>query len=368
MTGEHSTEFRRDSHSAPRGWQTPLLAVVLVFVLAAGCSSHYREGLALESAERWEEAAIQYHLAVIGDPGVSEYREALDRAQKVVARDNMERYKNYLAAKEFRKAYARLLDASRQDPALESAQVEREKWLRVLVTGQVVFRLEELQAGIGFADQMRLMARINTPNPGETLDAEINIDTGLFFTEDLLYDRPDPLLTYYSLQAIGVELVRGKSAIQPFTTTDFLRFINFRSPVVENVEGALTGYSGEVRPVGEHRLKFQDTLTEQLPFQPQPNPKYRLKIVDSGIQVDSGQERSDFTPRFLYINQQDQRMVVDFGRYEVRSAQGRGAEWKVRRLPLTNADHFSDLSRNIALQPYLHYQGRVFVYTTKQKP
>ncbi|MDH4246421.1 MAG: hypothetical protein OEW39_01230 [Deltaproteobacteria bacterium] len=346
-----------------------VLLAMFAWAWLSGCSMHYRSGLALEAAERWEEASIQYHLAVINDPGVSEYREALTRANKVVARDNMERYKTYLAAKEFRKAYARLSDASRQDPELASAQAERKKWLRVLVVGQVVFRFEEFHAGVGFADKMRLMARLNTPNPGESLDAEINIDNGFFFVEDLLYDRPEPLLTYYSLQAVGVELVHGKSFIQQFTTTDFLRFINYRSPVLEGVEGTLTDLElGDVHSVGDHRRNYKDPLLEALPYQPQPNPKYRLNIKDSTIGVETGSERSDFTPRFLYINQQDQRMLVDFGRYEVRSRLGTGSEWQVRRLPLTGADHFSDLSRNIALQPYLYYQGRVFAYSIQHRP
>ena len=66
---------------------------------SAGCSFHYAQGQALEARERWEEAAIEYRLAFVEDPDDPDFRTALERMNKVVARENFERYEEYLAGK-----------------------------------------------------------------------------------------------------------------------------------------------------------------------------------------------------------------------------------------------------------------------------
>ncbi len=85
---------------------------VAVLLLAAGCNYHYSRGVTLEAQERWEEAAIEYRLAYVDDPGDPDFVEALARTNKVVARENLDRYKAYLAEKQFQKAYARLVDSA----------------------------------------------------------------------------------------------------------------------------------------------------------------------------------------------------------------------------------------------------------------
>ncbi|MDH4224597.1 MAG: hypothetical protein OEW12_03005, partial [Deltaproteobacteria bacterium] len=95
-----------------RRLQLPYLAILAALVWLSGCSYHYSQGQFLESKNRWEEAAIEYHLAQVEDPEDSDYTASLERANKVVARENMDRYWEYISQKEFKKAYHRLVDAT----------------------------------------------------------------------------------------------------------------------------------------------------------------------------------------------------------------------------------------------------------------
>jgi len=340
------------------------VALLALLVLAGGCSLKYSQGQALEGQGRWEEAMLAYRDAVIDSPDDPEYRAALERARKVVARDNFERYKAYLAEKAFRKAYERLVDAARQDPAYEPVQQELGKWERVLVGGQLVFDFRTAQSNISLAEEISLLVRINTPNPGETIDAEADIDTGTFYAEDLLYNRPNELLTVYSINSIGVELTFGRTRIKQFTSKEFLRFVNIRTPVLDELSGTLAVLpDGGLKPVGAHRVTLPEVPISTEAAAPPANPHYSLRIEGERILVDGAQAgvRPDFTPRFLYLNRQDRRVFVDFGRYEVHLP-GRGQRWQLRRLPLAGHDYLPDLSRNIALQPYFFYREGVFTY------
>lgn len=340
-----------------------VLGAVLLLA-AAGCTLPYAEGQALEDQGRWEEAMLAYREAVIEDPDDPEYREALQRAESVVARDNFERYRSYLAQKAFRKAYARLQDAARQDPSYQPVQEELDKWTRVLVSGQVDFSFEKAQTNLTLADEIQLVVRVNTPNPGETIDAEIDIDTGTFFAEDLLYDRPAELLALYTVNSIGVELVFGRTRIKQFTSREFQRFINIRAPIVGDVTGTMALDPGHARtPVTEHRAALPRLPAPESGAVPPSSPRYSLRFEGQRIVVstEDPDARPDFTPRFLYVNRQDRRAFVDFGRYQVRLGE-RGLRWTLRRLPLEEADYFGHFSRNIALQPYFFYREGVFAF------
>jgi len=349
----------------PAGCRVPFLPLLFAAALLAGaCSSHYAEGLALERQGRWEEAAIAYHLAVVDDPEDPEYREALQRANKVVARENFDHYKRFLAAKQFRKAYLRLVDAARQDPEFQPVQEERRKWMRVLVAGQVAFEFQSLHANLSLADQIRLIVRINSPNPGETLDAEINLDTGTFYAEDLLYDRPPELFATYSIHAVGVSLYNARRRGQRFSSREFLRLVNFREPVLEDLQGQMPLRDG--RPLAEvaaHRPGIVDAGPPAGAWVPQPNPHYRLSVRDHELVVSTPGGRSDFTPRFLYLNGKDRRLFVDFGRYAVRQIPDT-RQWGIARLPLPGGRYFASIQRNAALQPYFYFREGVYTYRT----
>jgi hypothetical protein len=349
-----------------------LLGVAGLFLLS-GCNLNFAEGKLRESQNRWEEAAIQYHLAVIKDPNDAEFRASYERAVKQVARENMDRYKEYVANKEFAKAYNRLIDASRQDPTLESAKAEQAKWLRVLISGQIQLDFQSLQANTSLADEIRLTIRINTPNPGEVLESEIDVVSGVFFTENLLYDRPDELLTYYTINSIGITLVQNRNRTRQFTSKDFVRLVNFRTPSLDIPPSSLTLPGGDALvPIATQRATLGSDPWNDSSWAPPTAPRYEIGVQPKCTQavadpaevclLVTGQGgRSDFTPRFLYVNKKDRRVFVDFGRYSVKQDEAT-RRWGVRRLSLGDHDYFPQFSQNVALQPYFYYRDGVVVY------
>jgi len=380
-----SDSARRDAAGQPatrsparyrrRGWGSLALLAVggLAALAVSGCNVHYSEGKLRESQNRWEEAAIQYHLAVIRSPNDPEYREAYGRAVRQVARENMDRYKEYVANKEFAKAYNRLTDAARQDPDLEEAKTEQAKWLRVLISGQMQLDFRSLQANTSLADEIRLTVRINTPNPGEVAEAEIDVDTGVFFLENLLYDRPDELLAYYTLNSIGVTLVQGRNRTRQFSSKDFVRLVNFRSPSLDIAPSNLNLPGGDsLIPVAKQRAELAGDAWNDASWAPPTAPRYELGVDPGCTQAQTGGGnlcllvrsnggRSDFTPRFLYVNKQDRRIFVDFGRYAVKQDEA-SRRWGLRRLSLAGQDYFPLFSQNVALQPYFYYRDGVIAY------
>ncbi len=349
-----------------------LVAAGLAALAASGgCSFHYAQGQALEAQERWEEAAIEYRLAFVEDPDDPDYRDALERMNKVVARENYERYQEYLAGKEFRKAYHRLSDASSQDPSFEPVREEQEKWVRVLLSGRVLLSFESLRTNLSLADEIRLFARFNTPNPGQTVEGEIDIDTGIFFVEDLLYEPPDRLLAYYTLNSIGVSLVQGRSSRRQFTSTQVIRLVNFRTPVLEAFEGELDfGDEGEPKPIQSHREGLPATEAKRFAgrehWYPPVNLRYSITAEGERVVVDTRQGRSEFLPRFLYLNREARRLFVGFGHYEILQHPDT-RRWGVTRLALDESDYFRRLSRNIALQPYFFYHGHVLEFVERER-
>jgi tetratricopeptide (TPR) repeat protein len=343
---------------ACRVWAAAALALALALLLAAGgCSYHYARAQGLEAKERWEEAMIEYRLAYVEDPKDPDYAAALDRTSKRVAAENFERYQTYLAGKEFWKAYARLSDAARQDPSLEAVKAEERKWIRVLIAGKVNLSFESLRSNLSLADEIKLVARFNTPTPGQSVEAEIDLDNGIFFVEDLLYDPPDQLLTYYTLNSIGVNLVQGRSATHEFKSSEQVRLINFRAPLLDKFEGTVNfGHNGGLKPILQHRKTIADP-TEKRPYWfPPVNTRYALRADGNRIYVKEDDKRTDFLPRYLYLNRESRRLFVGFGHYEIfQDPQTR--RWGITRLPLQENDYFRALSRNVALQPYFFYDG-----------
>ena len=352
----------RPSRTSSSRRLAPAALLACAACLLAGCSLNYMAGKLRESQNRWEEAAIQYHLAVVRDPADADYAEAYARAIKQVARENLARYKEYVANKEFAKAYNRLVDASRQDPTLEELAAEQAKWLRVLVSGQVQLDFKSVQANTNLADEIRLSVRLNTPNPGEVIEAEIDVDTGVFFVENLLYDRPNELLTYYTLNAIGVTLVQGKTRSKQFSSKDFVRLVNFRVPALESPPSNLTFPGGDkLEPVAAQRRTLGEDPWSEPVWAPQPSPRYRIDIDGGRLLVQSSVGRSDFTPRFLYVNKKDRRIFVDFGRYAVKQDEA-SRRWGLTRLSLASNDYFPKFSQNVALQPYFYFRDGILVY------
>jgi len=209
------------------------------------------------------------------------------------------------------------------------------------------------------------VARFNTPNPGQTIEAEIDIDSGIFFVEDLLYDPPDQLLAYYTLNSIGVSLVQSVSATHQYTSTEVVRMINFRTPVLERFEGDFRiQQEGPLQSILEHRKTLAEPLVQQPYWFPPVNVRFTLSAEGSRIVASNEAKRVDFLPRHLYFNRESRRLYVGFGHYEILQDPA-SRKWGITRLPLQEQDYFLVLSRNVALQPYFFYHGSVVEFVER---
>jgi len=181
------------------------------------------------------------------------------------------------------------------------------------------------------------------------------------------------LLAYYTLNSIGVTLVQGRNRTRQFSSKDFVRLVNFRSPALESAPSNLALPQGEALvPIAKQRAELGGDPWNDVPWIPPTAPRYEIGVDPGCAQVKSGggsvcllvrsnSGRSDFTPRFLYVNKKDRRIFVDFGRYSVKQDET-SRKWGLRRLSLASQDYFLQFSQNVALQPYFYYRDGIIVY------
>jgi len=337
-----------------------LLGLWLFTWVVSGCSYHYQQGVELEAEQRWEEASIEYRLAFVEDPDDEDIIDALARVNPRVALENMLRYRDYLSQSKYKKAYSRLVAASVQNPQLESAQKELKLWTKILIAGKVDFEFDRLQSNIRLADEMQLQFLINTP-VGDVLEANISYDSGLFFVEDILYRHPIEILTKYSVNSIGLKLVR--KTISGFKQKSFKKFINFRGSNADQIYGKLEPSSTSIQSVKGHRLALIDRAPQiKPPWFPPRSIQYQLNLKGNQIQVVTSTKRLEIVPKIMYVNREQQRVFIDFGEYFVKLHNNRS--WSIQRQIYQNPkdDYYHQFSKNLALNPYFFYREGAYQY------
>ena len=336
---------------------------VLLLSLLLGCSQHFKEGQELEKKQRLEEATIAYRAAFIEAPEDEEIRDALNRTNRQVAKENFQRYQDYLTKKDFKKALRRLEAASLQNPNLIEVQFEQTQWMRVLIAGKISLQFDRLQANIGLADEMQLQILLNTPS-GQILVADISNESGLFFVEDLLYKPSLQELPRYSINTIGLRLKRFANQR---TQEEFRKFINFRGLLYEQTQGDLqTRTEAPLQTVLESRSRLMGLqFSPPTPWFPPRIIRYSLDLVGAEIQVFSA-DRIDFMPNVLYLNFPQQRAFVDFGMYEL-TLNPESRIWSIQKVSYDTlkADYFYQFSENLAFYPYFFYTDGMYRYVKK---
>lgn len=354
-----------------------LLYIIFFFLIFSfgSCSFHYQEGVRLQEAERWEEAAIELHLAFVEDPADEEIRERLTFVNQQVAAESMTRYYQHLQKKEYQKAYRRLVAATLQDPELQIAKNQLVKWYQILIAGKIELEFEQIRSNVRLADEMQLVAYINTPD-GRKLKANIANESGFFFVEDVVYQQPFASFALYSLDSIGLELIqrpyqalvvdeenqaqeeaRRRMAMRnTFSQKNFYRFITFRN-LLGNISGNLA--SNEIPMAGDIFAIRPSLWSQENPsswWNPPRSLTYELRVNGKTIEVLSEYGRNEFTPDVMYLNQETKRAFIDFGKYHIRQ-EVRSKRWLVRRIPTADAksDYFTLFSNNLALYPYFFY-------------
>ena len=332
----------------------------LVALAITGCSLNYDRGKKLEAEERWEESAIEYRKAFVEKPESVEIQEALARVNQKIAAESLVRYREYIKQKKFEKAYQRLHAALIHNPELMRVREELHNWTRVLLTGKVELEFESLGKNLRLAEEMQLKVRLNTPS-GKTISGTISNDTGIFFTEHLVYRHTPEQLAQYSLNSIGLGL-RQKTSMG-FIRHEFDKFINFRKLAPGNVEGRLLNMPDSLRSVYDHRSTLKDMRQNPgMPWTPPRLVKYSLILSGDVIRVISQSKRREFAPDVLYMNQKQFRAFVEFGIYQLKLGDNI-QRWSISRKTIEDKtdDYFPDLSRNMALNRYFFFD-KVYRY------
>ena len=346
-----------------RFWKRPLLLLLSLPLL--GCSFAYDQGVRLEAEERWEEASISYREAVVANPDNSVYREALQRANRQVAQENLQRYREYLAAGEGVKAFARLQAVRQQDPDLAEAAEEEKLWSHALLSGRVQFEFEQLQTNVRLADEMQLQIRFNTP-AGKTISAPISSESGIFFVEDLTYRQNPQIFAQYSVQSIGLQLVRSEPS--GLSRREYQKFIDFREIQPLRVQGQLDFPTTMVPSRYLISDRSRMLLRQQNPqeWNPPRLVQYELLLQGDRIAVRSTDQRREFAADILYWNLEDQRALLDFGVYDLRF-QEENRNWTIRRQDYQEPtdDYLLELADNLALSPYFFYSGIAYPFISQ---
>lgn len=342
------------------------LTLVSILVLQ-GCNYNYYRGTQLESEERFEEANIEYHRAYTRDPDDIDFKTAYDRTALKVAADLMERYDLYIKNKKYNLAYELLLKAQGLSPQNEKVVVEFPKWYRILLAGKVKFIFKTLKNQVPLSDEMELQVHFNTPNQGRKLIAKIDNQTQAFSVEDVLYDPPQNLLMFYTVNAIGVDLISraiiGQEVnLAAFNSKRFMKFIDLRTPALVKIDGTLSTDGTSQVSVEENFpvSKIAAVNSEQFKF-PNRQIRYSLSLKNKEVYVKSTTNYIHFLPQILYMNKAINRMFLDFGEIEVYQPKINGS-WYFRRVVSKERKYLKDLKKNVLLKPYFYHKDGAFLF------
>ncbi len=336
-----------------------LLSGFLIFL--SGCNYNYHTGVKLESQGRFEEANIEFHRAYTRSPGNETYQDAYRRTAQKTTEDLFDRYHQYLKEKKYAIAFRRLEQARTLSPNDSRIKIELKKWYRILVAGKVdLVQIKSLHNQIPLTDQILLTVRINTPNALRRLEAHVNYQTGTFYVEDILYDPPQDLLMMYSLNSIGVKLINNSTGSQKFK-----RFVDFKTPVLIEVRGDLTGNDQDLVSVsGLYPVKQLQQSNHSKFWYPSRGIRYALLLDKNVIRVTSSVEKIGFLPQILYINKRERRYFLDFGQLQLYQKKT-GGIWSFRRLVDEKREYLKNLQKNLLLNTYFFFREGGYPYIIK---
>ncbi len=351
--------------------KTIRLFLIAFFILAIGlvqsCNYNYYRGMELEKEERYEEANIEFQRAYTKSPGNTKFRDAYLRTAIKTTEDLLERYDKYLGKKKYLMAFRRLEQARGLTPDHPRILSELKKWYRILLAGKVdLVKIQSLNNQIPLTDQIVLEIHLNTPNITRRLEAPIDYQTRIFSIEDVLYDPPQNLLMLYSINSIGVKLVNNSiqsgisyqlnQSSDSARRAQFKKFIDFKIPVLVDVQGALNDRNKNLTPVDKfYPSDLLKHYKDSTYWYPSSGIRYSLELKDDVVRVKSSVDKMDFLPQILYINKKDRRYFLDFGHLQLAQRK-MGGLWTFRRTFTEKREYMQDLQNNLILHPYFYYR------------
>ena len=345
------------------------LLLSVLCLLAQSCNYHYYRGSILEREGRFEEANIEFHRAYTRSPNNRDFQDAYLRTSAATAADLMRRYRKYLEEKKYHLAFHRLEQARVLMPRDPEINLEKKKWYRILIAGRIDFTFHSLRNRVPLADEMVLQVRINTFHPNRSLTAAIDNRTRVFSVEDVLYDPPQNILMFYTLNSIGVHLsnksrflgnrtdgtaiAKLKGAI---SSDRFQKFVDFRTPALVKIRGRLKTEDKPLLPVEDMYPKDAIRKANSMQYAyPSREIRYSLMLDGNGINVESSEGHISFLPQILYMNRKNRRFFLDFGHIELLQSRA-GGLWKIKRIVSDTRPYMEDLKKNLLLNPYFFFR------------
>lgn len=361
-------------------WKHSIVFCLSVFFLM-GCNYNYHQGKKLENQDRFEEANIEYHRAYTLSPEDESFKKAYQRTSAETSEDLFQRYKKYLKEKKYQLAFRRLEQALDLSPGNKDIQLEMSKWYRILIAGKVDFSFQSLKNHVPLSDYMYLEIHFNTPTPSKRLKAVIDNQTKTYFVEDVLYDPPQNLLMFYTLNSIGVRLENSKDILLPTIMTQeqiqkggkggtdakallrkkygaakFQKFVDLRTPALVDIRGRLKANGNNLSPV-ENIYPFdvlKNANGDSYSY-PVRGIRYILYMNEKEVRVKSSSGYIQFLPQIMYMNRKNKRIFLDFGHLEVLQKRS-GGQWFFRRNVTKGREYLKELQKNIILDPYFYYK------------
>lgn len=340
------------------------LLIMFFLILLSGCNYNYFRGLELEKDERYEEANIEFHLAFTQSPNNQKFRDAYLRTAEKTTIDLLARYEIYVKEKKYVIAFQRLQQAQTLSPDHPKILKELKKWYRILLAGKVdLVQIKSLRNQIPLTDQIILEVRINSANITRVLEAPVDYQTHTFSVEDILYDPDQDMLMLYSINSIGVKLVKNSTGQKRFK-----KFVDFKTPVLVEVQGNLAASDSELTPVEKYYpLNSLNAHNDKQFWYPSRGIRYKLLLDKDRVRVNSSVKRFGFLPQILYMNKKDRRYFLDFGVLELFQ-KNIGGLWSFRRSISEDRQYLRNLQKNLMLNPYFFFRegGYPFVYGQMQ--
>lgn len=366
-------------------WRQSLIWCLAIFFVT-GCNYNYYKGKNLEKKDRFEEANVEYHRAYTLDPDDDDFKDAYQRTAVKSSDDLLKRYKKYLKEKKYHLAFKRLQQAHDLTPKSEEIKTEMVKWYRILLAGKVDFTFQTLKNQVPLSDFMYLEIHFNTPTPSRRLKALIDNQTKTFMAEDVLYDPPQNLLMFYTLNSIGVRLENSKDILLPTIVTKeqretgqlgtdgkgllrkqyggvkFQKFVDLRTPALVDIRGRLKTNGDALSPVQDiYPVKILKKANGDSFSYPVRGIRYLLYMTEDTVQVKSSSGYIHFLPQLMYLNKENKRIFLDFGNLEVLQKKS-GGQWFFRRNVTAGREYLKDLEKNIILSPYFYYKEGGFPF------
>lgn len=333
----------------------------ILFVLQS-CNYNYYRGKQLEKEERYEEANIEFHRAFTSSPNNEKFKEAYERTAELTVIDLLERYEKYRDNKQYLMAFRRLERANTLAPNHQKVRDELKKWYRILLAGKVdLVKIRSLQNQIPLSDKIVLEIRFNTPNVTKRLEAAIDYQTKIFAVEDILYDPPQNILMLYSVNSIGVKLENSRTR-----RSQFKKFIDFKVPVLVDVQGELSFKEPELKPVSAfYPFGLLSAAKNDQFLHPRSQARYSLNLKSDRITINSATKQTAFLPQILYINKEDRRYFLDFGHLQLAQKRA-GGLWTIRRNITEGREYLAELNKNLILNPYFYFREGGYPYVKQE--